>query len=188
VIALFREAHELQGFLEARGWPFCFIGGVAVQHWGEPRATRDLDLTVFTGFGGEPPVIDALLSSYSGRRPDAREFALQHRVVLCATASGVPIDIALGALPFESEMTARAAHVEFEPGVALRICSAEDLCVLKAFADRLQDRADLESIARRHGARLAWDAVIARLSPLAATKGDPAIIERVKRLRAAYGP
>ena len=48
MIDLFREALGVQEFLVERRWPFCFIGGVALQHWGEPRATRDLDLTVFT--------------------------------------------------------------------------------------------------------------------------------------------
>lgn len=62
MIELFREAQTVQRFLTDRGWPFCFIGGVALQHWGEPRVTRDLDLTVFTGFGGEAPVVDALLA------------------------------------------------------------------------------------------------------------------------------
>lgn len=60
MIELFREAYTLQQVLQVSGWPFCFIGGVAVQHWGEPRVTRDLDLTVFTGFGGEAPVVDGL--------------------------------------------------------------------------------------------------------------------------------
>lgn len=187
MIELFREALALQRFLEGRGWRFCFIGGVAVQHWGEPRATRDLDLTVFTGFGGEAPVVDGLLAQYDGRRPDAREFALRHRVVLLSTAAGIPVDVALGALPFEDEMIARATEVEFEPGVALRICSAEDLLVLKAFADRLQDRADAASIAQRRGRGLDWDAVIARLTPLADTKGDAGILERVRALREQFG-
>ena len=62
MIALFREARAIQEFIQGRGWPFFFIGGVAVQHWGEPRVTRDLDLTVFTGFGGETPVVDGLLA------------------------------------------------------------------------------------------------------------------------------
>jgi hypothetical protein len=49
---------------------------VAVQHWGEPRVTRDLDLTVFTGFGGETPVVDGLLAripAYAHRLPPARD-------------------------------------------------------------------------------------------------------------------
>jgi hypothetical protein len=187
VIELFREALALQQFLMGRRWPFCFIGGVALQHWGEPRVTRDLDLTVFTGFGGEAPVVDGLLAHYAGRRPDAREFALRHRVVLLSTPAGIAVDLALGALPFEAEMIGRATEVEFEPGVALRICSAEDLFVLKAFADRLQDRADVAGIAQRRGRGLDWDAVIARLTPLVETKGDQGILERVHMLRAQFG-
>lgn len=187
MIELFREARTLQQFLEERGWAFCFIGGVALQHWGEPRVTRDLDLTLFTGFGGELPVVDALLAHYRGRRPDARDFALRHRVLLLATPAGIPADVALGALPFEAEMIARAAEVEFQPGVALRICSAEDLLVLKAFADRLQDRADAEGIAKRRGRGLDWDAVLTRLAPLAETKGDPGMLDRVRLLRERFG-
>ena len=94
--------------------------------------------------------------------------------------------MALGAVAFEREMTARAVEVEFEPGVALRICSAEDLLVLKAFADRLQDPADVQGIARRRGRQLGWDAVIERLTPLAEAKSDPSILEAVRALRAQY--
>jgi hypothetical protein len=187
MIELFGEAQAFQRFLSERGWRFCFIGGVALQHWGEPRVTRDLDLTVFTGFGGEPPVVDGLLARYRGRRPDAREFALHHRVVLVTTPAGIAVDVALGALPFEADMIARATEVEFEPGVGLRICSAEDLFVLKAFADRLQDRADVAGIARRSGRGLDWDAIIARLAPLVDVKGERGILESVRALRAQYG-
>jgi len=46
-------AAELQDFYKQRGWKFCFIGGVAVQAWGNPRLTQDVDLTILTGFGEE---------------------------------------------------------------------------------------------------------------------------------------
>ncbi len=61
MIDLLDLAAQLQFFAEAEGWKFCFIGGVAVQHWGEPRLTRDVDLTVLSGWGGEDTCIDALL-------------------------------------------------------------------------------------------------------------------------------
>ncbi len=32
-------AGEIQAFCQKQGWRFCFIGGVAVQRWGEPRLT-----------------------------------------------------------------------------------------------------------------------------------------------------
>lgn len=89
--------------------------------------TRDVDLTVFTGFDEEAPVVDDILAQYPGRRAPVRTFAPQYRVILCATPSGIPVDIVLGALPFEAEMIARAADLEFEPGVVLRICTAEGL-------------------------------------------------------------
>ena len=97
------------------------------------------------------------------------------------------MDIALGALAFEAEMIERAVEVDFEPGVALRICAAEDLLVLKAFADRPRDQADVLSIARRSGRAVAWGAVEERLAPLAHAKGDRAILDRVREIRRDFG-
>ena len=59
--------------------------------------------------------------------------------------------------------------------------------MLKAFADRLQDRADVAGIARRSGRALDWDAIIARLAPLVDVKGERGILESVRALRAQYG-
>jgi predicted nucleotidyltransferase len=183
MIQLFEEALQLQRELEHRGWPFCFIGGIALQHWGEPRTTRDLDLSLFTGFGGEAGIVDALLQRYPGRIPDARAFALQHRVLLLVTQSGVPVDIALAALPFEAELIARSTKINYGPGIDLRICALEDLVVMKAFADRPQDRADLVGIVHRRGDSLDWPNVFERLSPLADAKDAPDILDRLAALR-----
>ena len=187
MIHLLREARSLQETLIANRWPFCFIGGIAVQHWGEPRVTRDLDLSIFTGFGGEVPVVDGLLDAYAGRITNARDFALRHRVLLIRTDAGVEVDIALAGLPFEAEMIGRAVEVALETDVVLRLCRAEDLFVLKAFADRAQDRADLIGIARRRGADLDWTAVIERLTPLAEAKDAPEILDRVQDLQREFG-
>src|SRR3954447_4688191 len=94
-------AEDIQAFCEKNQWPFCIIGGVAIQRWGEPRLTQDVDLTVLSGFGDEEKVIDRLLQTYSARRPGAREFAVERRVVLLNAPNGTGVDIALGALPFE---------------------------------------------------------------------------------------
>ena len=45
--AVIRAAADLQALCEAQQWRFCFIGGVAVQRWGEPRETVDVDATPF---------------------------------------------------------------------------------------------------------------------------------------------
>jgi len=51
---IFAAALEIQAFCQAHGFHFCFIGGLALQRWGEPRLTQDVDLTVISGFGREP--------------------------------------------------------------------------------------------------------------------------------------
>jgi len=40
---LYMTAREVQRLCEGQRWPFCIIGGVAVQRWGEARFTQDVD-------------------------------------------------------------------------------------------------------------------------------------------------
>ena len=79
---LFDAASQLQAFCDRQGWRSCFIGGVAVQRWGEPRVTRDVDLTLLTGFGREADFVDILLTAYQPRVSNPREFAARSRVLL----------------------------------------------------------------------------------------------------------
>ena len=122
----------MQAQLTARGLRFCFIGGIANFRWGTPRLTNDLDLTVLTGFGGEEPVIAALLEDLTPRFADAVAFAQRHRVLLLRTTDGIAVDVALGAMPFEEATIERATEAELAHGAFLRTCSATDLVVHKA--------------------------------------------------------
>jgi len=131
---LFEAARQLQAFCDRQGWRSCFIGGIAVQRWGEPRVTRDVDLTLLTGFGGEEEFIDRLLAAFPARIDNAREFARRHRVLLLRTVDALGIDRSLAALPFEEKVVGRASDFSFGPGLSIRTCSAEDLIVLKLFA------------------------------------------------------
>ena len=112
---LFETARQLQAFCDERAWRSCFIGGIAVQRWGEPRVTLDVDLTLLTGFGEEGPFIDTLLAAWPARIANAREFAHQSRILLLRSAEGVGIDISLGALAFEEEVIGRATVSSFGP-------------------------------------------------------------------------
>jgi hypothetical protein len=82
-------AESIQAFCQQNNWSFCFIGGVAVQRWGEPRLTQDADLTLLTGFGHEETFIDLLLKSFIPRRAEALEFALANRVLLLTAPNGI---------------------------------------------------------------------------------------------------
>lgn len=164
-------ATEVLAFLREQRWRGCIIGGLAVQRWGEPRQTRDVDLTVVTGLGDEALFVDGLLNRFARRVPDARDFALQHRVLLLIAGNGVAMDIALGGLSFEERMVSRATTF-VTTNTSLVTCSAEDLVVLKAFAGRAQDWLDVEGVIVRQGTALDRALIASELGPLLELKED----------------
>lgn len=144
-------ASDILRFLDRKGVRACVIGGLAVQRWGEPRATQDVALTILAPFGEEAGPLDLLLARYRAREPDAREFALQYRVLKLESPDGVAIDVSLGALPFELEVLDRASSWRLAPGLTLRVCSAEDLIIYKLVAARPRDLLDVDGVVRlRH--------------------------------------
>ncbi len=169
---LFAAAVDIQRFCSERGWKTTVIGGLAVQRWGEPRQTRDVDLALLSGLGDEERFVDPLLDAYRPRMTEARQFALERRVVLVETIEGVPLDITLAGLPFESRVVARSTPFTFEPGADVVTCSAEDLVVLKAFAGRVQDWLDVEGIIVRQGGRLDRAGIVEELRPLLRLNDD----------------
>lgn len=183
MIDLFDTARQLQEFCDHHGWRSCFIGGIAVQRWGEPRVTRDIDLALLTGFGQEDPFVDALLAVYPARIESAKDFAQRHRVLLIQTPAGVGIDVSLAALPFEENMVNRATFFSFGPGLDIRTCSAEDLVVLKLFALRPLDVRDAEGVVIRNRDQLDWRYIEDQLHPLVEVKQEPSIVQTLARLR-----
>lgn len=179
---LFASAHGLQAFFQTKGWRFCFIGGLAVQRWGEPRLTLDVDGTVLTGFGAEASYIEDLLAAFPGRVPDAGAFALRYRVLLLHGPLGIPADIALGALPFEQRCVERATPFAIGGDQTILTCSAEDLVVLKAFAGRPRDWLDIEGIVLRQGAALNRQQIVDEVTPLLALKDDEVSGPRLTRV------
>jgi hypothetical protein len=79
-------------------------------------------------------------------------------------------------------MINRATSFEYLPDFDLITCSAEDLIVLKAFADRLKDWMDIEGIIIRQIENLDQSYIIDQLSPLCELKEAPEIITKLKSL------
>lgn len=175
-------ASELQKICEEQNWKFCFIGGFALQFWGELRITRDVDLTLFAGFGDEESFIDFLLQNFKSRIADAKNFALRNRVILLESENAIGIDVSLGAFPFEEAMVERADYQEYLPGIKIRICSPEDLIVSKAFAARDKDWFDIKSILIRQQ-KLDWNYIFEQLEPLVELKEEPEILTKLRKLK-----
>ena len=188
MIDLIAEAVRLDSFLQSRNWRYCFIGGLAVQHWGEPRLTRDLDVSLMVGFGGEEAFVDALLAEYQPRIESARDFAIERRVLLLRTESGIGIDVSLAGIPYEERAVSRAVLVEMLPSSSVRLCSPEDLIVMKMFAGRDTDLRDVRSVILRQQARgLDWRYIESNLAELADVKDDPLLLPKLRRIRDSVG-
>ena len=181
-----QAAAEVQNICESQGWQFCFIGGVAVQRWGEPRQTVNVDLTLFAGFGREQLFSDTLLRHLESRISNASEFAQQERVLMQRSSKGVGLNVALAAHPYEELVTLRSSYFDYPPGIALRTCSAEDLIVLKAFAGRGQDWVDVERIIVRQTGKLDWHHIREQLRPLTELKDAPELIDQLEIRRVEF--
>ena len=147
---LFEAAQEVFDVLKEIKIPACLIGGIAVQRWGQPRQTLDVDLTMVVQLETEEQVIDKLLSVFRPRISAAKEFALARRVLLLAASNGVGLDLALGITSFKATTVERSSYYEFGSGFVFPTCSAEDLLVHKCFAGRERDLADAEQVLIRN--------------------------------------
>jgi predicted nucleotidyltransferase len=184
MIDVFKAAQELDVVLLELGTPYVFIGGIALQAWGEPRLTRDVDVSLLTGFANEDVTVDFLLGKFEGRIANAREHALRNRVLLLFSEGRVGIDIGLAGFDFEREMVERAVEVEFLPGISLPTITAEDLVVMKAFAGRDRDWDDIRAIRIRRGSALDWELIEKRVAPLLEIKESPDDLTRLRSIQA----
>ncbi len=127
------------------------IGGLAASLLGRPRLTADIDVVILLSVDELPGLLEvAAQEGLVPRMPDAAEFARQHRVLLLQhAASGIPVDVSLGILPFESEMIEHRLSLDVA-GWMIPVPRPEDLIVLKAVAHRPVDLADIRAIAESH--------------------------------------
>lgn len=180
--SLWRTAVALQEYLQATSHPFCFIGGLVVQRWGQPRVTGDVDATILTEFGTEAQVAGEILKRYQSRIENPIPFAIQSRILLLQDIQNNKIDLSIGGLDFEHRVVQRSSMWGIPGGGAIRTCSAEDLIVLKSFAARPQDWIDVEQVIIRQQDKLDRKLVKAELLPLAELKEEPEILEQLQSL------
>jgi hypothetical protein len=185
---LFDAAREIFQVLEALKVRACLIGGLAVQRWGAPRQTLDVDVTMAVELERDELLVDALLARFKPRMADARTFALTRRVLLLEAGNGVGLDLALGLTDFEAETVDRATPYEFAPSFSFPTCSAEDLLIHKCFAGRPRDLDDAASVIARNRDRLDVAAIRHWLNQLAQALDDPEVLQRFERLWRLVGP
>jgi hypothetical protein len=135
-------------FLERAGVPYMVIGGIANLVWGVPRATLDIDVTVLVPADRLEKFIEDIGREYRVLVPNPTSFVRDTRVLPLEGPSGVRIDLVFGLLPFEEEAVGRAVSVD-SAGRSMRVCTPEDLILMKIISDRPRDLEDARAIVQR---------------------------------------
>jgi hypothetical protein len=171
-------AWEFHEFLTAQGIPYVIIGGLAVQYWGQPRLTVDVDLTVLIPPEDIAGFARMITSHFDSRVPNPVSFARQARMILVRASNGCEVDISLALPGYEDELIPHAVEWQLEPDKCVNLCSAEDLIIHKAVAGRPQDLADIEGVVYRQGDRLDVEYIRHWLREFAAVLENPELLER----------
>jgi predicted nucleotidyltransferase len=170
--------HEF--FSERLKLNYAVIGGIALQFWGEPRFTHDLDVTVQDKLD-LPELVRLTTEAFDSRVPDPHKFARDTRMLLLRVGD-VDVNVAVALQGYEDSLFARARSIEVEPGKRLNICSAEDLIIHKALASRPQDLADVQSIIQRQGKKLDVRYIRRWLGEFSRGLDDPVFLERFRQI------
>jgi predicted nucleotidyltransferase len=153
-MSIFDAAVEVAAFLEDKQIPYAVLGGLALQHWGDPRTTQDVDIVVMVSSEKEEKFLKTMLRRFRPRMADALSFAKRHRILLISTADGIPVDLSLGIPGYEEQAMRRVSKVSFTGLSPIRVVSAEDLIIHKCVAGRARDTEDIERILIRQKVKL----------------------------------
>ena len=157
------------------GIPYMVIGGLANAEWGVPRATLDVDVTVWVEEEGLPAAVSALCDRFRCLVGDPAAFVGTTRV-LPLEVEGTKADVVFGLLPYEREAIARAVEKSVD-GVAVRFCTAEDLILHKVVSQRERDREDVRGVLKVQRGRLDSDYLEPRLRELSSLLQRPELWE-----------
>ena len=179
---LIHSVADLQRRLEKAGIPSAVIDGLAVSAWGEPRLTRDADLKVLARRDERSRILE-LVADFTPLHADPDEAFRRHGIAFFLDPAGTRINVMLAETLFDEAAIGRARIVELQPGLTVRVCSAENLIIYKMVSLRTQDRVDVEGIIRRQGNRLDDRYVEDWLCQFEQAPDDSTLIAEYRRLR-----
>jgi len=133
--------------LDEHGIPYMIVGGQAVLIYGEPRLTRDIDITLGIGVEELQRVRD--VASRLGLKilvEDADDFVRRTMVLpTLDEKTGIRVDFIFSFTPYERQAIERANRVKLGD-VAVNFASVEDVIIHKVIAGRPRDIEDAKTI------------------------------------------
>lgn len=131
--------------------PYMIIGGQAVLLYGEPRLTKDIDITLGIGIEGLTRI--AKVISALSLRPlvsNMEEFVRETMVLpVLDEKSGIRVDFIFSFSPYERQAIGRAKGIMIGR-TEVKFASLEDVIIHKIIAGRPRDMEDVETILIKH--------------------------------------
>jgi hypothetical protein len=127
--------------------PYMVIGGQAVLLYGEPRLTRDIDITMGIGVDGLDGVKKIIrIIGLKSLVEKEKEFVERNMVLpTIDKKSGTRVDFIFSFSPYGRQAIERAKDVKLGRSF-VRFASLEDVVIHKVIAGRARDLEDLKSI------------------------------------------
>jgi predicted nucleotidyltransferase len=138
---------KLAAALAKAGIPYMIIGGQAVLLYGEPRLTRDIDVTLGIGSEDLNEVLSVCKKIGLKPIPKKPDSFVSETMVLPASdsKSGIRVDFVFSFTPYETAAIRRARKISIG-GRKVCFASPEDVIIHKIFAGRPRDLEDVRGI------------------------------------------
>jgi nucleotidyltransferase AbiEii toxin of type IV toxin-antitoxin system len=171
--------------LDAASIPYMLIGGLALSAWALPRATIDIDLTLWVDAEDLDEVCLRLCTVYIPRPEKPAEFVRKTRVLPVTTTEGIRLDFLFAAFPFEKTMLDRAV-VRPIGSASIRVASREDLILLKLPSPRPRDQEDVRLLLETYRGELDWDYLLSVATLLGEALDQPQLAATLEKYRARH--
>jgi hypothetical protein len=174
---------RLQKLLADAEIPSAVVGGLAVGAWGKARLTRDVDLKILLRRDERQRLLDLLAADYKPFKADLDDMFQHNGIAFVLSPEGVRIDVMLTDIEFDEQIIARAKMIELVPGRPARVCSPEDLIVMKIIAARPQDDIDVAGIIQKQGENLDNAYILKWLRDFEQVIDDSTLVQKYQQMR-----
>ena len=146
-----RLLNKIARELKRRSIPYMVIGGQAVLLYGEPRLTRDIDITLGMGVDGLDKLLDVFPAvPLKALVENVREFVTRTMVLpALEERSGIRVDFVFSFSSYERQAIERAVDVRLGRSI-VKFGTVEDVVIHKIIAGRPRDLEDVRSILLKH--------------------------------------
>lgn len=138
---------KISRVLDKNSLPYMIIGGQAVLLYGDPRLTRDIDITIGVGIDELSQLLDIIKKIDLLPLPENIVSFVEKTFVLPVKdiKTNIRVDFIFSQTSYEKQAIERVNRVNFKNRI-VRFASLEDVIIHKIFAGRPRDLEDVKSV------------------------------------------